>query len=296
MPGTTLFGETLRKLLTGLVLFFSLPLAASDLVSTTHFFPVVSRTAGLGGTNWSTAVQMVNPGVETLTVTARLSNEGAFRSESVTLAAGETRAWSDFLGEVFDFDGTGALMLEADADNNGGAPAERRSFAASMRISTGGFGGGSYGQGVPSLDPITGFLGDWTALFPAVALWGQPRQGGFRTNVGFWNIGAEAAQLRLRILDPSGFEVWRQTVSAGRHDPFVMALPRNLDLQSATLMVEPLDGWIDCAVYLSVVANMTGDASFLTSQLLDPDHASSGGGAATQPVERLRSLFLGDAR
>lgn len=305
MLGTKFFEETLRKLFSGLILFLALPSAASDFVSATHFFPVVSRTAGLGGTDWSTSVQMVNPGTDALTITVRLSADGAYRTETFQLAAGETRAWADFLGNIFDFEGTGALMLEAEADTNGQLPAECRSFAASMRISTGGFGGGSYGQGIPSLDSVSGVLGDWTALFPAVSLWGQPREGGFRTNVGFWNIGAGDAQLRLRVQDAAGQDVWQQVVTVHRHDPFLIGLPRNLDLDTATLVVEPLGGWLDCAVYISVVDNMTGDASFLASQLMDPDllSACSGGkrsdrselsrpSVLAEANERLRSLFV----
>jgi hypothetical protein len=248
---------------------------------------------------WLTSLQIANPQAEDLMITARLSTGGSSQNRSFTIAAGETLSWTDFLGDVFAFEGNGALFLEAEAEPNGQVPSERRSFATSMRISTLSTEGGSFGQGVPSLDPVSGFLGDWVAYFPAVALWGQPGVDGFRSNVGFWNIGADSAQMRLRIFDASGQEVWQQVVTAARHDPFVMALPRSLDLEVATLTVEPLAGWLDCAVYISVVDNLTGDASFLTSQLMDPDAAVA---ATTQRLfdtprlthNRLRGLFLGE--
>lgn len=283
----------MNRLVICLILALASPLVASDLVSSAHYFPVVSRTDGLAGARWFTSVQMANPQSEALTITVRLSSAGAFQAETVVIAAGETLSWSDFLGEVFDFDGNGALFLEADAASNPDLPSERRGFAASMRIFTEGADGGSFGQGVPSLDPVAGFLGDWTAYFPAVSLWGQPGVEGFRTNAGFWNIGTEDARMRLRILDSSGAQVWQQTVTAHRHEPFVMSLPRDLQIETATLAVDTLGEWLDCAVYISVVDNVTGDASYLGSQLMDPEPTAAGSLAAGSS-ERTRALVVGD--
>ena len=279
-------------------------MAASDFVSPSHFFPVVSRTDGLAGSAWLTSLQIVNPQMNSLTITARLSAGGSFQTETIVVPAGETHSWPDFLGEVFGAEGNGALFLEADATANQNRQPECRGFASSMRISTEDDDGGSFGQGVPTLGPVTGFLGDWIAYFPAVALWGQPGAEGFRTNVGFWNIGADDARLRLRILDASGQQVWQQTITAHRHDPFIMSLPRTLQLETATLTVDGLGEWVDCAVYISVVDNHTGDASFQTSQLMDPDASAAcaggeltaGGGTLERSPARLRALFLGEAQ
>ena len=276
-----------------LILALASPSVASDLVSPTQYFPVVSRTDGLAGSRWFTSVQITNPHIEAITVTARLSAGGSFQTESVVIPAGETTTWPDFLGEVFDFEGNGALFLEADFVSYTDLPTPLPTFAASMRIFTEGVDGGSFGQGVPSLDPVSGFLGDWTAIFPAVSLWGQPGVEGFRTNVGFWNIGAEDARMRLTILDEAGAEVWQQFVTAHRHEPFVMSLPRDLQIETATLMVDTLGEWLDCAVFISVVDNTTGDASYLGSQLMDPD-TSATGSPVKQSSARLRALFVGD--
>ena len=290
----------MNKLILCLILTLASPSVASDFVSASHFFPVVSRTSGLAGTHWTTAVQIVNPQPDDLTITARLSSGGSFQTETVVVPAGETHGWPDFLGDIFGAEGNAALFLEAEAASNQNRPPECRAFAASIRISTVGDDGGSFGQGVPSFDPVTGFLGDWTAYFPAVALWGQAGSDGFRTNVGFSNIGADDAQMRLSLLDAAGRQVWHQFVTAHRHDPFVMSLPVDLQLETATLVVDTLGEWLDCAVYISVVDNTSGDASFLTSQLMDPDSAVACGlgvnskpNPAHSPV-RLRALFLGE--
>ena len=286
----------MRKYILCLILALASPLWASDFVSPSHFFPVASRTDGLAGTQWLTSVRIVNPQTVDLTLTARLSAGGAVQSETIVVAAGETRGWDDFLGEVFGFDGNGALFFEADAETNGQLPAAMRSFAVSMTISTQRDDGGSFGQGVPSLDPVSGFLGDWVAYFPGVQLWGQPGVNGFRTNVGFWNVGPDPAEMQLRITDSNGAEVWAQRVGAQQHRPVVMALPRDLDLETATLVVEPLNGWLDCAVYISVVDNITGDAVFLTSQLRDPDGEAGATGVLVRDPERLGTLIRGDGQ
>jgi len=294
-----------NKIVFLLVLALASSVAASDFVSATHFFPIVSRTDGLAGTQWLTSLQIANPQPEDLVITARLSANGSIQSRDLSIAAGETLSWFDFLGDVFAYEGNGAVLLEAEAVPNGQTSPELRSFATSMRISTMSTEGGSFGQGVPSLDPVSGFLGDWIAYFPAVALWGQPGVEGFRTNVGFWNIGPDTAQIRLKILDAGGQDVWQQVVTAARHDPFVMALPRSLELETATLIAEPLNGWLDCAVYISVVDNITGDATLMSSQLLDPGLDSVGGAAQhnqdnpSSPLPRinqLRTLLLGEVR
>ena len=288
----------MNRLVICLILTVASPSVASDFLSSAQYFPVVSRTDGLAGTQWFTSVQIANPQSEALTITARLSSAGAFQTETVVITAGETRSWFDFLGEVFEFEGNGALFLEADAASNQNRPPEFRTFAASMRIFTEGVDGGSFGQGVPSLDPVSGFLGDWTAYFPAVSLWGEPGAEGFRTNVGFWNIGADDARILLRILDSTGAQVWQQSVTAHRHDPYVMSLPRDLQIETATLVIDTLGEWLDCAVYISVVDNQTGDASYLGSQLMDPETAKTGGSRGESSIprssERLRALFLGD--
>ena len=71
-------------------------------------------------------------------------------------------------------------------------------------------------------------------------------------------------------------------------------LPRDLDLETATLVVEPIGGWLDCAVYISVVDNITGDAVFLTSQLKDPDGAMSAADRSSRDPEWLGALIRGD--
>lgn len=297
MPDTLLEG-VVNKFILCLILSLASPSVASDLMSPTHFFPIVSRTDGLAGTRWSTSVQIYNPHAFPIIIAAHLSAAGSVQTEVFEVGPGETRGWSDFLGEVFDAEGNGALFLEAEAAANHDLPPPQQPFAASMRISTDQAGGGSFGQGVPSLDPVTGFLGDWTATFPSVALWGQPGEEGFRTNVGFWNIGADDARLRLRILDSEGAQIWQQLVTVHRHDPMVMALPRDLDCETATLVVDSLGGWVDCAAFISIVDNITGDAAFFTSQLMDPEGSASGGDPARSAdrTVKLMDLVFGESR
>jgi hypothetical protein len=293
MPDTFL-RLNMHRLIICLILALASPSVASDLVSNTHFFPVVSRTDGLAGTRWLTSVQIANPHFEAITITARLSAGGSFQTETVVIPAGETKSWNDFLGDVFNFEGNGALFLEADVISSSVLPPPLPTFAASMRIYTESVEGGSFGQGVPALNPVSGFLGDWNAYFPAVSLSGQPGVEGFRTNVGFWNVGADDARMLLRILDASGAQVWQQFVTARRHEPFVMSLPRDLQIETATLVVETLGEWLDCAVFISVVDNITGDASYLGSQLKDPEGVAARSSSATESTERLRALFVGD--
>lgn len=271
------------------------PASAGDLASADHFFPIASRTDGLAGTRWSTALQVTNPQSDSLVVTATLVKDGAARSEVVDIGPGETRAWSDIMGELFGSDGNGAIHLAAAADDNPGVPVERRRFAAAMRIFTTGADGGSYGQSVPSIDPVTGFLGDWVATFPAVQSWGSPGVDGFRSNLMLTNIGDQPARVRARLFDAGGHQVWQTDLTIAPRTIAFAGLPRIPALASGSLTVDPLGEWLDCAAFVSVVDNRTGDAVYVHSQLVEPGVARSTAGEAMPDAEtawrRVRRLI-----
>ncbi len=271
--------------------------AGGDFLGAEYFFPIVTKTGGLGGTDWLTEVSLANPQEVDLVITVRVAQAGAFSEQSLVLAAGGTSLWEDFLGEVAGSTGNAALYLVAETEPNGGRPAGCLAFAAAVRIYNNGNDTGTFGQAVPPLDPVSGLVGDWRAYFAGVRNTGSPGSSGFRTNIGFWNLGETAAVLRLQFFDQAGTMQWQQDVTALRHQPFIMGMPEGVS--TGMLRADPLGQWLDCAVYISVVDNRTGDASLQTSLIMNPelpDDCAPQCSAAARSGERtppLGQLFLG---
>lgn len=275
--------------------------AATEYVSDAYFFPIVSRIEGWAGTDWFSEVTLVNPHQQDLVLACRVSAAGGVSEHRIDLQAGAALRWDDFLGDALAMDGNAAMLIEAAADDNPGIAASCRSFVVSMRIFTDADGTGSFGQGIPPLDPVAGFIGTWPAYFTGIRVTGTPGESGHRSNVGFWHLGSEQAELRLRLFDQAGDVVWQQTVVVQPHEPVVRGITPPVEVDGGTLVVDSLGEWVDCAVYVSIVDNRTGDASFRTPLLLDPANANCDGVSTfsevegrtvyEQAVERMRHLM-----
>ncbi len=277
-----------------IILFCFASLAvAGDFLGAEYYFPIVTKTSGLGGTDWLTEVSLANPQDVDLVITVRIAQAGTFSEQSLVLPAGGSSLWEDFLGEVAGSTGNAALYLVAEVEGNGGRAVDCLGFSAAVRIYNSGSDAGTYGQAVPPLDPVSGLIGDWPAYFAGVRTNGSPGSSGFRTNIGFWNLGETAAVLRLQFFDAAGTVQWQQDVTAERHQPFIMGMPEGLSV--GMLRADPLGQWLDCTVYISVVDNQTGDAALQTSLIMNPelpDDCSADPRTGEQSAP-LRQLFLG---
>ena len=119
-------------------------------------------------------------------------------------------------------------------------------------------GDGTYGQGVASLAPGTGFEKDGEAIFPAPMDFD-----GHRVNVGIANAGGTTQTFTIRALSATGEEMgsWTRTVAPGTVDQIRVNAGMEGAGSVAMVCTDGCDG--SAYGYASVVTNGTSDAYFL---------------------------------
>lgn len=220
--------------------------------------PAVASAPGAQGTFWTSAVSLVNlSGVERdleILYTPRGSNGlDSYTSTTVTVPAWSQLAWSDVMDELFAAAGAGALEIR------GGQ------LAVTSRTSTAGGEGGSYGQGIPPVQP--GQLLS-AAGSDDVTMGGVEQGTAFRTNLGLCEVWGESATVRVTILDADGTELGHRDVELRPYENTqINEVARTVagadPLAAGMARVAVTAGGGRVAAYLSVVDNATGDPTFV---------------------------------
>jgi len=188
-----------------MVLCAALPAAAQQ-VSDFQFFPIVARTAGVGGTQWVSDLTIYNPHDYALTVGLQFfpaDQANVFNPlfpVRVTLDARETVILEDVLHGLFHYatDVKGALLTSSDHDLILANP-EDDDFAAVTRTYNVGSPLGTFGQTVPALDFTYN-----AAWWPSIAT-GARNDERFRSNLGIANLSLfEEIQVQYRIRAADG--------------------------------------------------------------------------------------------
>ena len=238
-----------RLILTALILAVAaLPAFAQrrpttlDFASDFQTVPVMGNTPGLGAT-FLTYVAILNPTASAYSVTVTLyDNAGTKRDAQISLAAGEQKVFANFLGEVFNFTGGGAVTFKS------GDPAKRFIISAEVRTS-----GTNYSTTIPALE----FAGTNSRSFVA----GVTVDSTVRTNIGCFNQADVPNNIKATVLDKTGTQVIG-TVN--------LNLPANAWGQTAVTSVVS-NGYVqfdptEAAVcYGSIVNNATGDGRFMSA-------------------------------
>ncbi len=155
--------------------------------------PSVARTAGSGGTFWTTSLVVANPGSAGASVELRFlghdTDGTAGPSRTLALGAGESVTLEDVLGGVFGIpEGYGALAVTSATP----------SLAVLAQTSTPG-GGGTFGQAVPAFGPS-----DLVRADRPRTIVGLREDGSFRTNLVLANATGTAVDVDVALLGDSG--------------------------------------------------------------------------------------------
>lgn len=195
-----------RSQLLGLVVLSAALPAAGQQVSNFQFFPIVARTAGVGGTQWVSDLTIYNPHDYALVVGLQFfpaDQANVFNPlfpMRVTLDPRETVVLEDVLHALFgyDTDVKGALLTSSDHDLIPANP-ENDDYAAVTRTYNVGSPLGTFGQTVPALDSTYN-----AAWWPSIAT-GARNDERFRSNLGIVSLSlVEEIQVHYRIQAASG--------------------------------------------------------------------------------------------
>ena len=236
-------------------LILTVPLFAQQrrAVPTTSFasdnqtVPVMANTVGIGGATFQTYVALLNPTPSAFSVDVTLyDGAGTKRNATITLAAGELKTYNNFLSEVFNYSGGGAVTLKSAAGNR---------FIVSTEVRT---GAARYSTSVPALE----FAGSNSKSFSA----GITVDSTSRTNVGCFNQADVDNSVKATVYDKTGTQtLGTTTLNLGANAWGQTAI--NTIVSGGYVVFEPQEAAVCYAV---VVDNTTNDGRFISAAEYKP--------------------------
>lgn len=240
----------------------------------TQLLPAVADTAGANGTRWRSDGWLFNPSNAPIEVTLRRVS----RPEIVkhfSLEAGASRKVTNVLGELGggptgDGAATDAVIVESPYRSRAQLSVYSRTYTSSS-------GGGTYGQAIPAVPTLVGYSNHIapTTLARSIAdtqpvfLLDRRDPGQYRHNVGMVNTSDGPLTIRLR------YGVVSLLPANGADYEKVLTVPPHSVRQYTIEALFPQDvlehyppfvyvaGDRPAALWLSMVDNKTGDASFI---------------------------------
>jgi hypothetical protein len=213
--------------------------------------PVMANAPGLQGAFFKTRVVIFNPTQDNYTVDATLySTSGQVAKVAINMAAGQVRNYENFLQQIFDFSGAGAVKFDSLAGAPGGTTG--REFIVTSEVYTDG-PGGSY-KTVASAGPI---LEDTLPEFDSFSL-GINVNANSRANVGAFNSSAGANEINADVYDSSGSLLTTVTLALEAKTWNQVAVPVNV---TGGYIKWRLQSPAFC--YAVVVDNKSNDGTFI---------------------------------
>ncbi len=223
----------------------------------TWLIPAVASRSGVGSTDWTSQVAVVNPTSETLSasiyfVASGQPWPGEILSGPHTIDANQ----SLYVDDVLQPERPASGLLYVTVNGTG--------TVVSCRTFTPAPGGGSYGQGQPGI-LLSSAASETELILPLI----HSAPGVFRTNVGFAQSSAGTFQIRVQIYDANGTLLAQQTYSQATAWRQVNDIFANMGIGSA----EVEGGWIRATLtdgspsywtaYATVIDDLTGDPTYV---------------------------------
>jgi hypothetical protein len=275
-------------LVLGCIILAGAPLSAQE-IAHSQFFPILARTAGVGGTQWVTDLTIHNMTDEQLEVgtqfleadTANVFNPTF--PDRFTLAPRETRMIPDVLSTMFGYDTDikGSMLVTVDPSLISGNPDGAQILATTRTYNTGD-PAGTFGQTVPSLSRTINASASTSVITGAV------NSTRFRSNLGIANMALlTELRVRYRVLDADGGLVAEgmrtlQPASVSQWSFQQLGVPKQDGPLTVELWMHPDDVLADpCAtqfpnMFIAYVSKVdgnpdgTGDAEFIYAAPHEP--------------------------
>ena len=263
--------------------------AGAQEIAHSQFFPILARTAGVGGTQWVTDLTVHNLTDSELVVGTQFLEADVANifnpsfPDRFTLAPRETRLIPDVLNVLYGYETaiTGAMLLTVDPSLVGSNP-EGSEILATTRTYNVGDPAGTFGQTVPALSKTI------NAAATTSVVTGVVNSQRFRSNLGIMNMSL-LAELRVnyRVLDAAGDVVAEgqrtlQPASVSQWSLQRLGVPKQDGPLTIELWMHPDDVLPDpCAtnfpnMFIAYVSKVdgnpdgTGDAEFIYAAPNDP--------------------------
>ena len=153
--------------------------------------PATANSPGRFGAHYKTRVVIFNPTSRDYSITARLYDaNGPARRSEIQIDAGEYLVWDNFLEEVFDYRGGGAIWLKADDEGDlFYMTAEVYTDSANGRFST---------------TIVSGIIPTFVSSSQPDFNVGINANRNRRTNIGVWNWETRPSSVEAKVFNASG--------------------------------------------------------------------------------------------
>ena len=186
-----------RLVLIALILIVAVPLFAQApkrsqaFASDFQTVPVMANTTGVGG-SFTSYVALFNPTSSAYPVTATLyDGNGGTHTAQINMAARELKTYTNFLSDVFNYSGGGAVTFQSPASTGG---THNNRFVINTEVRSG--AGSHYSTAIPVLE----FAGSSSRSFaPGISV-----DANTRTNVGCFDQSGAANAVKVTVLDNTG--------------------------------------------------------------------------------------------
>ena len=213
-----------------------------------QIIPVIGRFPGAGGTLWRTDVFLINPYIDTATVTLKFYATDGLRQTTVVMTAFQTLVFRDIVLNTFGAEGAGGpLEIEA-------GPLSR--IEARARIYNAGSAAGQFSQGVEGISK--------DRLSRQATMYGLSGTSGYRLNVGATNPHDVSVLTTMSIFTKDNTLLWQEQFTLAPHTY------RQFNDIVGLYGFTPQDGFrvgfdgeIPIYGFASEVRNDTGDAIFV---------------------------------
>ena len=218
-----------------------------------YWLPVISHTAGAGGTEWRSDVGVLNRSASSANIEFLLYTGGGTLTQTDTVTGSSQVIEPDLAAQLGFTTGSGALQVLS-----------TQPLLVTSRTYDVASSGFTYGQGYDGIASSNALAAGQTAFLPQLSQNGVAGQlGTYRTNIGITNTGSSDASVTLTLFSADGTQVWTDTESYSPGQFYQYQEPyrtgaglTNVSAGYAEITVNSGSGVI---AYASVIDNASGD-------------------------------------
>ncbi|HSN57732.1 MAG TPA: hypothetical protein VLT32_23890, partial [Candidatus Sulfomarinibacteraceae bacterium] len=234
--------------------------AFAAMPGSTLFIPATAHVSGALGTNWRTDLELLNPGTERSTVTIALLPPGQANlnptQKTINIEAGRTARYTDVLSSMFGFSGGAALRI---TNSDGMVAVTSRTYNLTADGTFGQFVGGV-------LSPTAVNAGQEGRIIQLTH--NRSANSGFRTNIGFVNIGATDITVKVDLYTAQGALLGSKSYPLrayefAQKDKIYQQVTSSDVEDGYAVLSTPTAGGAFFA-YATVIDNRTGDPIYVT--------------------------------